>query len=414
MASVSGDQPTVRLLTQEELYGAAHLVGTAMLGTTTEEITQRWATIFGDDPTHGALTAKGELAGVARWFREELSLDGGSAPAAAVTAVGVATIHRRQGHLTRLMHAQLQHIADAEVPIALLVAAEWPIYGRFGYGPAIDACAIEIDSRAAVFLAARTGSIELVSEAELRPHLEAVHNLRWERTMGAITRAGIVWDHIAGVERWPNDTSDAGKGRGAIWRDEAGQVQGAVRYTVKEGWTDNRPSGALHVHLLVGATPAAERELWRHLCEVDWTITVKAGDRSIDDPVRFLFTDGRVVVQRDMFDCIWARMLDVPRVLSQRRAPIAGGVVAEVVDPLGHASGRFSIEIGPDGAEVTRTDHAADLRLPIGALSAASLGGRSLTQLQHAGQVDEERAGGVARLDALLRSPIAPWSPTTY
>lgn len=414
MATPSVPQPTVRLLADEELADAARLVGTSMLGTVTDEIVEAWAKFFQGDPTHGALSAEGDLAGVARWFPAELSVDGGSVPAAAVTAVAVASNHRRQGHLTRLMGAQLTSIADQEVPIALLVAAEWPIYGRFGYGPAVDACAIEIDTRAAVFVAPRTGSIELASPAELRPHLEETHDRRWARTMGAITRVGLVWDRVAGLERWPGDTNDGGKSRGALWRDDSGQVQGVVKYVVKEEWVRNRPAGVAHVVLLVGATPEAERELWRHLCEVDWIVSVRAGNRSIDDPVRYLFTDGRAAVQLDTFDCIWARLLDVPRVLSNRRAAIAGRAVVDVVDHLGFASGRWALEIGPDGAEVTATDAAPDVRLPVGALSAACLGGRSLTQLHEAGWLDEEHPGGVARLDALLRSPAAPWSPTTY
>lgn len=414
MATSSVPQPTVRLLGDGELADAARLVGTSMLGTVTDEIVAAWAKLFQGEPTHGALSSEGELAGVARWFPADLSLDGGAVPAAGVTAVAVASNHRRQGHLTRLMGAQLASIADQEVPIALLVAAEWPIYGRFGYGPAVDACAIEIDTRAAVFVAPRTGSIELVTPAELRPHLQAIHDLRWARTMGAITRSGSVWDRVAGLERWPGDTNDGGKARGALWRDEHGQVRGVVKYVVKDEWVRNRPSGVAHVVLLLGDTPEAERELWRHLCELDWIASIRAGNRSIDDPVRYLVTDGRATVQLDTFDCIWARLLDVPRVLANRRAPLAGCAVLDVIDDLGFASGRWALDVAPDGAEVTATDAPADVRLPVGALSAACLGGRSLTQLHEAGWLDEERPGGVARLDALLRSPTAPWSPTTY
>jgi predicted acetyltransferase len=166
--------------------------------------------------------------------------------------------------------------------------------------------------------------------------------------------------------------------------------------------------------MLVGSTPEAERALWRHLCEVDWVRTVSAGNRGIDDPLPFFVEDGRAVTALDRFDCIWARILDVPTALGARRATRAGRSVVDVVDPQGHAAGTWSLELGPDGAEVGRSTARPDVTLPITALSAAYLGGRSVQRLHEAGWLDEGTPGGVARLDALLSTPTAPWSPTTY
>jgi predicted acetyltransferase len=414
MHNQASDPPGVRTLTADELPEAARLVAATMLGSVSDEVTDQWAGMFVGRTTHGAVSAAGHTVGVAQWFATDLSLDGPAIPAAAVTAVAVLSSHRRQGHLRRLMATQLESVVAAEVPIALLVAAEWPIYGRYGYGPAIEACGFELDATVARFVAPCSGSIELASPSELRPHLEAVHDLRWARTMGAVKRDSAVWDRVAGVLQWPSDKADPGHRRGALWRDDAGVVLGAVAYRVDEAWTRNRPTGKIDVELLVGATPEAERELWRHLCEIDWVSTVKAGNRSIDDPLQLWLDDGRAAAQVDRFDCIWARILDVPGVLGARRAPVAGRAVVEVIDDFGYASGRWAIELGPDGAEVATTSDAAQVRLPVAALGAASMGGTSVTRLHEAGWVDEERPGGVARLDALLRSPTAPWSPTTY
>lgn len=415
MASDPEGAPSVRLLTTPDDHErGALLVSETMLGSVAPDSVAHWASFWDGQTSHGAVTADGELAGVARWFPTELSLAGPSLPAAGVTAVAVRATHRRQGHLTRLMHAQLESIVAAEVPIALLVAAEWPIYGRFGYGPAVEACGYEIDTTAARFSDHRTGSVELVSAAELRPHLEAVHQARWARTMGAVTRDPVLWDRISGVAPWPHDPPDDGRGRGAIWRDDSGAVQGAVRYTVSETWVRNRPSGRIDIKLLLGATPEAERELWRHLCETDWIRTVAAEGRGVDDPLPFWLHDARAAAQVDRFDCIWARVLDVSRVLGARRAPTAGSVVIEVVDGLGYASGRWAVELGPDGASVQHSTSSADVRLPVTALGAICLGGTSAARLHQAGWMDEGSPGGVARLDALLRAAPAPWSPTTY
>jgi predicted acetyltransferase len=404
----------VRLLAEDEYPAGARLVSATMLGSVSEDVTRAWADRWVGQTNHGAFSTGGDLVGIARWFATDLSVDGASIPAAAVTAVAVRSTDRRQGHLRRLMGAQLESIAATDVPIALLVAAEWPIYGRYGYGPAVDACGYKVDATSARFRAARSGTVEHVSPTELRPHLEAVHDLRWARTTGAVRRSGQVWDVLAGVSPRPGDSADPGKGRGALWRDEAGLVQGAVAYRVEDRWTHNRPSGKIDVTLLVGATPEAERELWRHLCETDWISTVVAGVRSIDDPLPYWLEDGRAAVQVDRFDCIWARILNVPHVFGARRSSLPGRVVIDVVDDLGYANGRWALELGPDGADVTATSDAADVRLPVATLGAASLGGTSVARLHEAGWLDEESPKGVARLDALLHTPTAPWSPTTY
>jgi predicted acetyltransferase len=405
---------SIRTLTTAELPHAARLVGGTMLGSVADDVVNAWAAMFEDKVTHGAVSPDGDVVGIAAWFPTQLSLAGPSVPAAGVTAVAVLPTHRRKGHLTRLMKTQLDSISAAEVPIALLVAAEWPIYGRFGYGPAIDACGYELDATTARFIAPRSGTIELVTNPELRPHLEAVHDLRWARTMGAVTRIGEVWDRIAGVESWPGDKSDPGQRRGAIWRNATGEVQGAVAYSVDDAWTRNRPTGKIEVNHLVGATPEAERELWRHLCETDWVSTVTAGNRSVDDPLPLWLEDGRAAAQIDRFDCIWARILDLPRVFAARRSSHEGGAVVEVVDDLGYAGGRWAIELGPDGGSAKSAKKAADVRLPVAALGAAFLGGTPVARLHEAGWLDEEKPGGVARLATLLRTPTAPWSPTTY
>lgn len=406
--------PTVRLLRDDELQPGAHLVASTMLGSVNDEVTERWAEIWRGEVSHGAFAPDGRLAGIARWFAADLSMAGPALPAACVTAVAVLPTHRRRGHLRRLMHEQLGTVREAAVPIALLVAAEWGIYGRFGYGPAVDACGFEIDTATAQFRDAPTGTVELVGPAELRPHLASAHDARWRRTIGAVTRVSGVWDRLAGVDQWPGDKQDAGKRRGAIWRDDAGTVRGAVAFTVHDSWTRNRPAGRIDVSLLVGSTPEAERELWRHLCETDWISTVKAGNRALDDPLPLFLQDGRAAVQLDRFDCIWARVLDVPRVLEARRAALPGRVVVEVLDDLGYATGRWSLDLAPDGAEVTSTTASAELRLPVAALGAACLGGTPVSRLLAAGWLDEESPGAAQRLDALLRSPVAPWAPTTF
>ena len=80
-------------------------------------------------------------------FPTQLTVPGGTVAADAVTVVTVAPTHRRQGVLTSLMaidHAAAAARGDAA---SILISAEWPIYGRFGYGPAADDADYTIDTR---------------------------------------------------------------------------------------------------------------------------------------------------------------------------------------------------------------------------------------------------------------------------
>jgi len=405
----------VRLLEPDELLPAATLVSSTMLQTTDPEVMAAWVDRMQDRVVHGAVRPDGRVVGTAQWFPADVSFAGGaSRPAALVTAVAVAADHRRRGVLTRLMELQMASVREAEAPIALLRPAEWPIYGRWGYGPAIESCTYEVDARSARFTAQPTGAIELVTPDELVPHLMAVHEVRWAHTAGAVTRDEVVWSQLAGAAARPGQAADLGQNRAAIWRDASGAVQGAVAYAVEDRWERSRPVGRVAVSFLVGTTPEAERELWRHLCEIDWVATVVAEMRGVDDELPHHLVDARAATQLDRYDHIWARVLDVPAVLGARRSPLPGRVVAEVIDDLGFAAGRWSIELAPDGAEITRTTSTAEVELPAAALGALCLGGTSATQLHRAGQVAEVAPGAVARLDQLLRTTPAPWSTTTY
>lgn len=406
--------PYVRILEPDEYGTAARVVAQGMLGSMADEVVDAWPTTWGPDECHGAFTDDDKLVGIVRWFRDEVSVPGTSMAAAGVTAVAVLPTHRRQGHLTRLMDSQLEHIHAAGVPMAVLVAAEWPIYGRFGYGPAMDACAYEIDSSSAHFRDPATGSIELVAPAELKHHLEAMHTARWSRSPGSIRRSPDIWDYVAGVKRWPNDKSDPGMLRGAIWRDDAKTVRGAVSYRVTDGWKHNRPAGKVETTMVVGETPEAERELWRHLCEIDWATTVVGSLRAVDDPLPLFLTDGRAAVQVDRSDAIWARIVDVPATFAARRSATPGRAVLDVSDRHGYAAGRWAIELGPDAGSATLTDEPAGVSLSVGALSAAYFGGQSPRRLADAGQLGELEPGAVDRLAALVATPSAPWSTTHY
>src|SRR4051794_41964092 len=66
-----------------------------------------------------------------------MTVPGGVVPCAGVTWITVSPTHRRQGVLTPIMRRQLTELHEQQrEPVAGLWAAEYPIYGHFGYAPA--------------------------------------------------------------------------------------------------------------------------------------------------------------------------------------------------------------------------------------------------------------------------------------
>ena len=73
-----------------------------------------------------------------------------------------------RGLLTSMITGDLHDAVDRGDPLSMLIAAEYGIYGRFGYGPAIDGARYSIDTDACRFDVRLAGTVELVDEATMR------------------------------------------------------------------------------------------------------------------------------------------------------------------------------------------------------------------------------------------------------
>ena len=407
---------TVRTITDDEFGDFINVVRTAFLESpsTPEDIETR-RSAFDLERCLGAFDADRQLSGVARAFATELTVPGGAVAAGAVSGVGVLPTRRRQGHLSRLMRTQLDDIAARGEPVATLVAAEYPIYGRFGYGMAVEACELHVDAAQAQWLDERTGSVELVDNDTFAKVLIDIYDRARKVSPGHITYDPLRWEVFAGARAWPDGDNDARrKATKVVWSDERGEPQAATAYSVDDRWEHNRPAGTLSAGVLVATSGRAEIELVRFLTSVDWVTQVHVGLRPIDNPVPLALVDARMGPLVNRSDHVWVRVLDVPAALTARRYAVAGSLVLEVVDPLGHAAGRFALEGGPDGATCQATAAAPDLVAPAGALGAAYLGGTSWGRLAAVGWAEERRDGAVGRAAAMFTAPRAPWCVLTF
>jgi predicted acetyltransferase len=363
--------------------------------------------------TWGAFDS-GRVVGTLRSFATALTVPGPAEQvASAVTNVTVSPTHRRRGLMSDMIRADLDTSVERGEPLSLLIASEYPIYGRFGYGAAIESATYTIDTRTARFRRPGTGQVELVDRGTMRKEAPDLYDRFRARQPGSIERSELTWDRILQDGDMPG--ADPSKGYCALYRSSGGVPEGYLLYRAEPKWDlTGRAQGTLTVEELVSVTPAAYERLWRFCCEVDLVTTVEAADRSVDEPLAWTLLDGRAVHQSARFDFVWARVLDVCAALSSRCYLTAGRVVMEVKDDLGFAGGRYLLEGGPEGATCTRTSELAELSLPVDAIGSVFMGGVALRSLAYAGRIDEDRRGALERADLMFRSAIRPWCSTWF
>jgi predicted acetyltransferase len=347
-------------------------------------------------------------------FPSQLTLPGGGVvPVGSVTAVTCRATHRRRGILTEMIGRDLADSRERGEVADILIAAEYPIYGRFGYGPAVATSSWELVTGAGTrFTTPGEGTVQFVEHDTFRKEAPAIFDRLRRSRPGMIDRDDFMWDLRADVRRYPE--AKPWHGFRVLVVDDDGTPQGYAAYTIDNQWRDMRPQNVVQVSELAAATPAAEARLWRFLAELDLVALVKADDRPTDEVLPFLIENGRLAKQVSTFDHIWVRPLDVGRLLSARSYAASGRVVIEVVDAAGLASGRFVLDVSPDGATCAPSSRPAEVTIPARALGAASLGGVDVGRLHRAGWLDEHASDAVGRLAALLSWTQAPWCNTWF
>ena len=365
------------------------------------------------DRTWGAWDGD-RCVGTWRSWGTELTVPGGAqVPAAAVSAVTVSPTHRRRGLLKGMTAAAHRAIRDGGEALAILWASEYPIYSRFGYGPATRTATWSVQTRSTSFTGAPVSGIELVTPSpETRDIIRDVFE-RWRvRQPGEVRRLPNRWDDYLGLVESP--WGHTWKGFLALHRDGSGAVDGFARYSGEERWTDRQPDMTIKVNELHALTPEAYHALWRFVGEIDLATMVVAENRRVSERMPWMLTNQRAAVLSGVGEALWVRVFDVVRALVARSYERSGRLVLEVVDPEVPAPIRVALDATPDGATCRRSDHSPDLTLPIAALGAAYLGGTRLRDIVLGTGADEHRSGALAEADALFRTVDEPWCTTNF
>ncbi len=357
----------------------------------------------------------GEIVGTTGAHPFESAVPGGAIVRnAGVTAVTVATTHRRQGLLTNMMTRLLQQEREKGQPVASLWASESVIYGRFGFGMAIQHEQFRIDTRKAAIKNSPEipGKIRFVDRDESRKVFPAAWEAAVLANVGVPRRNEVHWD------RWLIGLGDT-KGEWSkpflVVYEEDGEPRGYAKYMLKDLNTFGvEAHGLINADDVVHSSPASHAALWKHLLNVDLYDTLSTWRSPSDDSLPWMLADQRQL-ERKPYDGVWYRLLDIAEALSTRTYLADGSLVLEVQDSfIPEWSGRFELAGGPDGATCVPTTKPADITLPTASLAAIYLGGAKLGDLERAGRVEESTDGSIALADAMFATVKQPWCPLMF
>lgn len=334
-------------------------------------------------------------------------------PVAMVSEATVSPGDRRRGLLRTLMEKTLSHLAEQGAPLALLVASEGTIYGRYGYQPVYFAGTAQIGRPRAFNLlenpkvdAAESGTVEQVTLAWLFPHMQSIYERFHERYRLSISRQHGFSEYL--YWRREKDAVDP-RFRAAVHLDKRGRMDGYVTFMVVQDGQER----VAKVREIVGANSACELALWSFIAGLDLVDRVDVLQQPESAFVRYATADPRAVEVRNIQDHLWSRILDPIAALRARAySPAAReaqmGIRFKVEDELGFASGVYEVQLDETGVSVHRVESPLSaLTLSVQALSSLVFGSACASELASAGMIRNATEDVTDYLDAMF-APVGP------
>jgi predicted acetyltransferase len=397
----------------------AELLKTAEIGFSedvSDDAIERTRKIADPERFVGALE-DGRFVGTGGVFGVTLSVPGGELPAGGVTWVTVLPTHRRRGILRQMMRLMVDDSHERGEPLTMLWASEASIYQRFGYGLATWSMNLEAETQFSSY--ARQwpveGTFRLLPPGEGRDLVAPVYDAAMRQRAGFLGRTPDWW-----VGLLPNADKDAKGGearRLVVYETDTGPEAYAV-YKTKIEWPNEGAFGTVTVSEAIASTPGGTRAIWRYLFDIDLMRKLRTWRLPPDHPVLVLAALPRRL-HVSVGDGLWLRILDVNAALEGRTYGLHGDASGRVTFELADeycpwTAGRWTLDVEAGRAQVSRSTAEADVALDANDLGALLLGGFGATALASSGRMAELRAGGLATMDRLFLTALAPWCPQEF
>jgi predicted acetyltransferase len=349
----------------------------------------------------------GQIVGTSAVHAYRVTVPGGAVVAAAgVSFVTVLPTHRRMGVLRGMMQQLLEDAVEQDEPLAALWATEGGIYGRFGFGPAVEMVRQRLDSSKAVLVPGDDpdGRVRIVDRDHAMTTFGSIHSEVAHWRHGTLHRDDPFAEYNLFDAPW--DRNGFTKLRYAVYEGSDGR--GYVTFRTKQA-----SPGTVRFDEMYVTSSAARRALLRFGLGFDLCRDLVLWGRPADDPIRWMLADP-YAMKSENFDYVWFRLVDLKAALIARRYDVDGSIIVGVIDEQLKANGgNWSIVVSDGVATVDRTDAAPEITLTADVLAALYMGGRRLSSIVEPDSVGASEEA-IARLDRMFRTTIVPWTSEEF
>ncbi|MCP4448166.1 MAG: GNAT family N-acetyltransferase [Myxococcales bacterium] len=358
------------------------------------------------DRTYAAFDGS-ELVGTSGAYSHTLSIPGGQIPMAGFTFVSVRPSHRRLGVLRAMVNSHEEDMASRNEAVSGLWSSESSIYGRFGYGVAVDSYHLEADASHLDFLSSLAlDKIRFIDKERAYEILSPVYAAAAHSRPGMVSRSENWWQNRTLHDGPPRRGSGSSLRIAVARRQE--KVVGYVMFRQQSRNDRGLLDGEITIAELVGVDPEAEQSLWHFVCRLDLFPQVRYWNAPLDCPLPWIIHDRRRV-RRLRNDCLWLRLRDVPTALAARTYAGAGSLrITLQNEPGGDILGRHTLEVANGKARCTTFAGEGEVAISQQDLASLYLGTFKPSELAAVRRLSASPTT-VAKADALFAWPQAPW-----
>ncbi|MBC7977842.1 MAG: GNAT family N-acetyltransferase [Myxococcales bacterium] len=347
----------------------------------------------------------GSVVATAGTFGLTVGVPGGSMPMAGLTMVSVRPTHRRRGLLRELMRLHIEDARQHGEAINALWASEATIYGRFGFGIAVESDALTIDTRGlGVASIGEPDPCVWIEQAEALERLPAIYARAMAGRPGALYRDVTWWRERRFLEL-PSQRAGASMRRYVVVRRGDEDV-GYIVYRQRPEFRDALPTGATEIIEVIAVDPRAEASLWQFVAGIDLFPIAKWSNAPSDSVLPWIALDSNRVSRRRI-STLWLRIDEVAAALASRRYAVDGALRFSV----GGATWSLVVEAGQ--GRCTPTDAAPEIDFAGTTLGSVFLGSVAVATLARAGRITGSDEA-VARANRLFAWPLAAWCPEIF
>jgi len=288
-----------------------------------------------------------------------------------------------------------------------LNSSQYPIYGRYGYGPTGRWWTVKIDPRRVRWRdgAPLPGRVTVGNAPDIRAQLVECYQRCFGAWPGEVDRHEGHW-----TRRLKPRTEDKGRRLWALLHNEEGVIVAAAYYTFEERFDDSGFANRLEVKDLFGVDEASQVALWRWLLGRNLLGEVTCERLDPGSALADAMEDPRLLVTTELFDTTWLRVLDVAAVLGGRSTLATGSVAVRILDPLvDKVDGVWRLSGNGERLAVERTDSEPDVSLRVDLLASLIFAHNTASRLFAAGHLDGTPVA-LDVLDRLLAWPRPAWS----